>query len=57
MIFFILGGEKKGGFQGEQVLGVEDASGNSVKKLLTRVKRFEGVFKWAKSNKNVVANV
>lgn len=39
------------------MLGVEDASGNSVKKLLTRVKRFEGVFKWAKSNKNVVANV
>lgn len=36
------------------MLGVEDALGNFLQSLLARVKSFEGVFKWANSNKNVI---
>lgn len=39
------------------MLDTEDVSGYSAKLLLARVERFEGVLKWANSNKNVMANV
>lgn len=59
MIFFYIRRRKKkqSRLSREQVLDVEDASGNSVKSLLAGVKIFEGVFKGDNSNKNVIANV